>query len=48
MISEESYDTDTGVMMLKIQLCITGINYIYKIFKFKTVALNSNGISQYY
>ncbi len=27
----------TGVMMLKIQLCITVINYILKIFKVKSV-----------
>ncbi len=33
----------TGVMMLKIQLYITGIH-----FKKKTVLLNSNNISQYY
>ncbi len=39
----------TGVMMLKIQLCITGINYILKnIFKYKTVLLDCNIISQYY
>jgi len=33
MISEGSCDTE--VMMLNIQLCITGINYILKIFKLK-------------
>ncbi len=34
----------TGVMMLKIQLCITGINYI---LKYKTGILNCNINSQY-
>ncbi len=35
-------------MMLKIQCCITGINYILKYIKIDTVILNSNNISQYY
>ncbi len=30
MISEESCDTEDWLMMLKIQLCITGINSILK------------------
>ncbi len=30
MISEDHVRLKTGVMMLKIQLCITNINYIFK------------------
>ncbi len=30
MISEDHVTLKTGVMMLKVQLCITGINYILK------------------
>ncbi len=30
MISEDRVTLKTGVIMLKIQLCITGINYILK------------------
>ncbi len=30
MISEDHVTLKTGVMMLKMQLCITGINYILK------------------
>ncbi len=30
MISEDHMTLKTGVMMLKIQLCFTGINYILK------------------
>jgi len=30
IISEGSCDMKTGEMMLKIQICITGINYILK------------------
>ncbi len=37
----------TGVMMLKIQLCITEINYILKYIKTEK-SLNCNNISQYY
>ncbi len=37
----------TGVMMLKIQLCISRINYIFKYFQYKPF-LNCNNISQYY
>ncbi len=33
MISEGSCDTETGVMMLKIQRCVTEINSILKYFK---------------
>ncbi len=33
MISERSYDTENWIMMLKIQLCITEINYILKYIK---------------
>ncbi len=42
MISEGSCDTDlkAGVMMLEIQLCITGINCIEHILKQKTVIFN--------
>ncbi len=37
MVSEESRDTEeTGVMMLKIQICITGINYILKYIHIET------------
>ncbi len=50
MISEGSRDAE--VMMLKIQRCITGINYILYILmkknKKKTLILNCNNISQYY
>ncbi len=38
----------TGVMMLKIQLCITVINYILKYIQIQTFILNSNNISKYY
>jgi len=30
LITEGSRDTENGVVMLKIQRCITGINYILK------------------
>ncbi len=33
MISEDHVTLETGVMMLKIQLYITGINYILKYIK---------------
>ncbi len=47
MVSEESRDTEeTGVMMLKIQICITGINYILKYIHIETSFLNCNNISQ--
>ncbi len=36
----------TGVMMLKIQFYITGINFILKYIKKKIVILNSHHISQ--
>jgi len=32
MISEGSYDTKTGIIELKMYLCITGINYIQMLF----------------
>ncbi len=38
----------TGVMMLKIQLCITGINYILKCSAIKTVILNYNNMSHFW
>ncbi len=39
----------TGVMMLKIQLCITGINYILKCINIKNSYFKfCNNISQYY
>ncbi len=47
MISEGSCDTEDWVMMLKIQLCITGINSILKYIKIKKKLfkiLNSNKI----
>ncbi len=37
MISEDHVTLKTGVMMLKIQLRITGIKYIHDILKWKTV-----------
>jgi len=37
----------TGVMMLKSQLCITGINYILKYIQKENI-LNGNNILQYY
>ncbi len=33
MISEDHVTLKTGVVMLKIQFCITGINYILKYIK---------------
>ncbi len=50
MISEGSCDTDlkAGVMMLKIQLCITGINCIDHILKQKTFILNDKKFSHHY
>ncbi len=49
MISEDHVTLKTGVMLLKIQLCITGINYILKYVNIilETI-LNVNNISQYY
>ncbi len=46
MISEGS--CDTGEIMLKIQLCITGINQILYVLKKKSDKLNSKNILQYY
>ncbi len=37
----------TSVMMLKIRLCITGINYILQYSKIENIILNCNTISQY-
>ncbi len=37
----------TGVMMLKIQLCITEINYILKYITIETAILNCNHIFIY-
>ncbi len=38
----------TGVMMLKIQLCITGINYILKYIHVENTSFKLNNISQFY
>ncbi len=49
MMSEKS--CDTGVMMFKIQLCITEIHYIFKVvFTTETIILNCNtgNTAQYY
>ncbi len=35
MISEDHMTLKTGVMLLNIQLCFTGINYILKYIKIK-------------
>ncbi len=48
MISEDHVTLKTGVMMLKIQLCFTGINCILKYIKQETNIRNRNNISQYY
>ncbi len=49
MISEGSCDTeDVEVMMLKIQLCITGINYILQYIHIKSGHMKYINISQYY
>ncbi len=51
MISEDHVTLKTGVMMLKIQLCITGIYYILKYIQLFISILsyfNSNNILQYY
>ncbi len=48
MISEDHVTLKTGVMMLKIQLCFTGINCILKYIKQETNIRNYNNISQYY
>ncbi len=37
MISEDHVTLKTGVMMLKIQLCITGINYILQYIQMEMV-----------
>ncbi len=47
MISEDHVTLKTGVIMLKIQLCITGINYIVKYIQIVN-SLNYNKISQCY
>ncbi len=39
MISEDHVTLKTEVMMLKIQLCFTGINYILKYIKIETFYL---------
>ncbi len=48
MISEDHLTLKTGVMMLKIQCCFTGINCILKYIKQETNIRNCNNISQYY
>ncbi len=45
MISEDHVTLKTEVMMLKIQLCFTGINYI---LKYSFFILNCNNISNKY
>ncbi len=47
MISEDHVTLKTGVMMLKIQLCITEINYILKYITIETAILNCNHIYIY-
>ncbi len=47
MISEDHVTLKTGVMMLKIQIYITGINYILKYIQIEVI-LNCNNITQYY
>ncbi len=42
MISEDHVTLKTGEMMLKIQRCITEINYILKHIKIETIILNCN------
>ncbi len=37
MISEDHVTLKTGVMMLKIQLCFSGINYIFKYIKIENI-----------
>ncbi len=46
MISDVTLKTE--VMMLKIPLCITEINYILKYIQIETVILDCNNISEYY
>ncbi len=48
MISEDHVTLKTGVMMLKIQLHITGINYILTDIHKETVILNYNNISLFF
>ncbi len=38
----------TGVMMLKIQLWITGINYFFKYIKVEIIYFNYDNILEYY
>ncbi len=37
----------TGVMILKMQLCFTGINYMVKYIKIENFVLTCNNISKY-
>ncbi len=48
MISEDHVTLNTGVIMLKIQLCFTWINCILKYIKQETNIRNCNNIWQYY
>ncbi len=48
MISEDYVTLKTGVMMLKIQLRITEINYILKYIQIENSYLNCNNISEFY
>ncbi len=48
MISEDHVKLKTKVMMLKSQLCFTGINYIWIIIKIETFILNCITISNRY
>ncbi len=45
---KDNVTLETVVMMLKIQLCFTGINYIFKYIQIENVILNCNNILQYY
>ncbi len=47
MISEDHVTLKTGVMILKIQLCFTGINCMFKYIKQDTNIRNCNNISKY-
>jgi len=48
MISEDHVTLKTGVMMLKIQRCITEINYILRDVHTEHSCLNFNNISHFY
>ncbi len=48
MNSEDHVTLKTGVKMLKIQRCVTEINYSLKCIKIETIVLCCNKILQYY